>query len=426
VARPPKRRWALGQGIYADAHGITVQARIGTAGKPNFRQSPPVRFGRHDADGVPYSRSHNRELVECYLRLRGALSDARSDAGGAGSLGEAFTQFLAAHPKPAGVESSRAHDYHTHVRAWQQTPLVQLPVTHVPRKAIVDALDAWTAAGKAPTTVNRRKQILAHVLRAALEPDEAGIYTLPTDNIPDVPPRTYAPRGFDLAIVARILAACPDRGQARKGQTRGTVSLTKIRLTVMAWTGLARTSLIRLEKKKVDFRLGRIYVPPRKKGKGVEGMWAPLLPPALEALKQYDAAKLWGTRFSKSSYRKSWVRAVARVQAELEAAATAPDASETAIAMLHQWRAAVPPHCKPYDLRHSFGTDAYQKSGDIYAVAALMQHKELSTTEHYISAGVPAAVQAAIAKMHDAWFPNVPKPTDAPARVFHLVAKPGA
>ena len=127
-----------------------------------------------------------------------------------------------------------------------------------------------------------------------------------------------------------------------------------------------------------------------------------------------------------SSVYKSWRRAVRAVERELRATAEAPDATAQAQAMLAQWEASVPAQCKPYDLRHSFGTDAYAKSGDVYAVKALMQHADIKTTETYIKAAVPERVTQAIDKMRDAWFPNAPKPAAGPARVFHLVDKTGA
>lgn len=430
-------RRSIGQGIYQDAHGITVIARVGY--KENLQSSPPVRFPLVDADGIPYSRRHNRELVECYLRLRAALLDARRVSGGTGSIGVAIDRFLEDHPVVKHDPSPRNRDYKYLLAHWRTSAIAALQVTApVPtvRAAIAKELETWTRAGAAPTTVNRRKQALADVFRPLIPADADGVQILPTDHIPDVPPRRYAPRGIDLAIIARILSALPDRGQGIKGQTRSTVSATKIRLRVMAWTGLALASLIRLKRNQVDIAGARMYFPPRKKAKGSAGVWVDLLPPALEALRDFDAAGLWNRPCSKSSMYKSWRRAVENTRAALVAAAEL-EASETpgvttARAMLEQFdiavRVTVAPDgtvhadCKPYDLRHSFGTDVYHKTGDIYATKAIMQHADIKTTERYIEAAVPARVATAIDKMRAAWFPEAPKP-GATVRDFRVVAK---
>ena len=46
----------------------------------------------------------------------------------------------------------------------------------------------------------------------------------------------------------------------------------------------------------------------------------------------------------------------------------------------------------PYDLRHSFGTEAYRLTGDIKAVGAALGQKTLRMTERYVQAAVSGRV----------------------------------
>jgi integrase len=147
-------------------------------------------------------------------------------------------------------------------------------------------------------------------------------------------------------------------------------------------------------------------------------VWADLLPPALEALRDYDRAGLWGRSFSRSSMHGSYRRAVINTRKALIA-----EAEQTGDrTMLEQFLEAVPENSYPYDTRHSFLTDAYRQTGDLAAVAELGQHASLDTTERYTKAAVPERVAAAIDKMRARWFPEAPKP-GATVRDFHLVEK---
>jgi integrase len=420
-------RRSIGQGIYQDAHGISVVARIGSGAQ--LKTSPPVRFPLVDGDGVPYSRRNNRELVACYLRLRAALEDERRSAGGAGSIGVAIETFLADHPIVRGArDASRCRDLKSLLAPWRTSAIAPLAVTTpVPtlRPAIAAVLEAWRKT-RAASTVRKRKEALADVLRPLIRADADGVQNLPTDHIKSGKDTRRAPRGVDLAIVARILAAIPDVGRAKPGEKRPRYSENKIRLRVMAWTGLTRIALVRLTRERVDFANGKIYYPPREKGAGAPGLWVTLLPPALEALRDYDAARLWQTDPARSSQHSAWRRAVATTRAELvAAAANEDDPAGVAHRMLEQFTVAVPANCHPYDLRHSFATDTVLRSGDVYAAKEILQHADIKTTEHYIGAAVSPRVAAAIEKMRAFWFPESPKP-GAVVRDFHVVSKTGA
>jgi integrase len=417
MARSTRTRTTLAEGIYLDAHGVSVIARIGS--RPNMREAK-ARFPLVDDDGIPYSKRNNGELVKCRLQLLEDLKLQRANAGGeTGSLGAAIDAWKREFPLNvlAGrtVDDKRADD-HRLVAHWRTAPLAAVPVADLKRSHVRAQLQTWLDAGRAASTVNHRKRILGDVLRWTLGADDDENITIATDGIARFAEPAPEPRGILMPILARILATMPDRGRGVKGQTRAAHSESKIRLRVMSWTGLAGKSLMRLERRHVNFSEGKLFLPARKKGKGAAGMWVDALPPAIDALRDYDRAGLWGKSFSRSSLRKSWRVAVANTRKALVAEAEA-SGDRT---MLDQFLASVPPNCKPYDTRHSFLSDAYRQSGDIKAVMDLGQQRSVKTTERYTKAAVPERVANAVEKMRARWFPEAPKP-GATIRDFHVV-----
>lgn len=413
-----RTRRTIVQGIYQDAHGISVIARIGS--RPHLLTAS-ARFPLVDHDGIPYSKKNCDELIRCRLQLFEDLRRTRAQAGGeAGSLGAAIDDWKVAHPltpRSHGtiVEDKRADD-HRLLTHWRMSPLAVEPVAALTRSQIRAQLQAWTAAGRAPTTVNHRKRALGDLLRWALGADDDDDVTIPTAGIACLPPRAPEARGVPLPIVVRILATLPDRGRPTGRGIRPTISHTKIRLRVMAWTGLPHRSLVRLERRHVNFRDGKLFLPARKKGKGAPGVWVDALPAALDALRDYDRAGLWGRPFSRASMHKSFRRAVAHTRAALMAEAEV-SGDRT---LVEQFLAAVPPNCRPYDLRHAYLSEVYRLTGDIKAVQELGQHASRDTTDRYTRAAVPERVAQAIDQMRARWFPDTPKP-GATVRAFHVV-----
>lgn len=413
-----RKRITLAEGIYLDAHGVSVIARIGSA--PNILEAK-ARFPLTDHDGIPYSKSNNSELVKCRLQLLGDLRDRRAAGGGeTGTLGAAIDEWKVAFPlTPPGadgniVEDKRSDD-HRLLAHWRTSALATDAVVTLKRSAIRAQLKTWSSEGRAPTTVNHRRRALADVLKWALGSDDDD-RSLPTDGIAYLPPPQPEPRGMLMPIVARIIASMPDRGRPTRNEGRADYSETKIRLRVMAWTGLAHKSMERLDRRHVNFGAGKLFLPARKKGKGAPGVWVDLLPPALEALRDYDRVGLWGRPFSRSSMHGSWRRAVVRTRKALvEDAEKSGDRT-----MLEQFLTSVPPNCRPYDLRHSFLSDVYRQTGDLRAVQELGQHADLKTTNRYTKAAVPERVASAIEQMRKRWFPETAKP-GATVRAFHVV-----
>lgn len=266
------------------------------------------------------------------------------------------------------------------LRHWLNSPLAAQRRHEITRGDVKAQLAAWTDAGAAASTVNHRLR----ALRALYHELDGKDAPNPTTGIqkqrePDAEPRAVHP-AVAFAILEQL------RPIGKKGAKRD--SATKIRLRVMVTTGLPHSQLMRLARRDVDFTKGVFYARPRRKGKGAPGAWLPLLPQAVDALKAYDAAKLWETSFSRDSMRRSFRLAVEKV-------VQAADASGVA---LH-----LPPKLRPYDLRHSFLTAAYLATGDLRAVQALAQHSDIKTTRRYTEGAVDARAALAIQELAKRW-----------------------
>jgi integrase len=418
-----RTRFTLAEGIYQDAHGITVLARIGS--KPNLLEAK-TRYPLVDNDGIPYSKKNCGELIKCRLQLLEDLRQQRRKAGGeAGTIGAAIDKWKREHPLPERAATNRKlQNDHGYLAHWRTSPLASEVVEDLKRSQVRAQLTTWFEAGASASSVNHRKCALGDLLRWALGADDDSEIRIATDGIENWKLPKIKARGLPMPILTRILANLPDRGRPVKGQKRPMISDTKIRLRVMAWTGLSHISLERLDRTRVNFRDHKIFYPDREKGEGAEGVWADLLPPAYEALRDYDRAGLWGREFSRSSMHGSYRRAVKNTRKQLVKAIDTADeaAREDAKAMLEQFDLVVPANPYPYDTRHSFASDVYIQTGDLKAVKELLQHASLTTTERYTKGAVPARIAQAIDKVRAKWFPDAPKP-GATVRDFHVVTK---
>lgn len=226
-------------------------------------------------------------------------------------------------------------------------------------------LERWRADGYAASTVNHRRTALMHlwtVLDGKSAPNPAR--DVPRYSTDPAPPAALSP-----AAVRALLAAMPE-------------SQTKARLLVMAWTGWPQAQLTRLEPADIAWNKA-VYVRGRKKGRGVPGVWLPLLPAAWRALRLFKRYGCWGT-FSTSSMRAAFRRAAEKVakNPKLSKALRAEVADVT-----------------PYQLRHSFGTLIAGVTQDDRAVQTLMLHADIRQTHRYTSATVDPRTAAAVGRV---------------------------
>jgi integrase len=239
-------------------------------------------------------------------------------------------------------------------------------------------LEKWRAAGYAANTCNHRRTALMHlwsVLDGKSAANPARDVPRYHDDSLDAPPRALSEAACEL-----ILACMPD-------------CQTKARLVLFAWTGWPPAQMARLEPGDIRWN-DAVRVRPRRKGKGAQGAWLPLLPQAWTALEAFRRLGCWG-EFSTDSARKSF-RLAARKARRLIAGAYARHEVDRAAARRLRLELL---DVTPYQLRHSFGTLVAGTTGDERAVQTLLQHADVRTTHRYTEATADPRAAAALAKV---------------------------
>jgi integrase/recombinase XerC len=163
------------------------------------------------------------------------------------------------------------------------------------------------------------------------------------------------PRGLSFKVLQKVFRKMPD-------------TKTKARLMVLAYTGIPRASLMRMRAEDIDYKAKTALVPRRRKGAGTKLRVLPLTPQAIKAFKMLNRFDGWG-HFSRASLLQALKRACV-------------SAKVTPI--------------RAYDLRHSFASEAYARTGDIGAVQALLDHADVKMTNRYTLKAVDARVQKAV------------------------------
>ena len=177
-------------------------------------------------------------------------------------------------------------------------------------------------------------------------------------------------RGTDYGTIDKILASMPDTLPRRKG-TPPALNLGKLRVAVLAHTGLPPGILMDVTAKDLDWSRRKVRIEPREKGDGVEARKLSLTDPGFAAFRAFDAAHAYG-EYSIAALNKTFQRHAAKVGA--------------------------PPDLTLYDLRHSFGTLMYFVFKDDATVARFMLHAEGSVmTARYRRAANDSVDEAAAA-----------------------------
>lgn len=360
--RGPRRR--LAPNIYQDDAGIAVKVMVaGREREQRFPLGTPLERLEEARDDFRADQRAAKPATEGTLRadVLDYLATIDDD-----QKRKTLT-LLCAHWVAGYGERSR----------WALTPLV-----------IRQQLATWRRQGVAASTCNHRLSALRGVFRALNQPDEPN-YPAQVKKLPEPPAE---PRALPYALIARILAAMPDRGRAEKGQTRGAVSLTKLRLSLMAYTGLPPAQIMRIQPETdIDWQTPALRVRPRRKGRGRPETWQPLIPQAVTALRALVAAGALPGAYSNDAVSTSFRRACRTVIAQQIAAGEPP--------LPHRVDAAgrIIPLVRVYDLRHSWGTLALRVSKRREAVQHLMLHADARQTDRYTLAAIPEAVAEAAA-----------------------------
>jgi len=270
---------------------------------------------------------------------------------------------------------------HGSASRWALTPLV-----------IRQQLAAWRMAGVAANTCNHRLSSLRGLFRTLNTLDEPN----PAADIRKLEQPPSRGRALDYRDIVRILDAMPLRGRATRTKTRPAVNLSRLRLTVMAYTGLPQEQIQQIDPSRdIQWDAPALRARARRKGKGTRERWVPLLPVAVDALRQLVAAGALPARWSTSSLRMSWLRACRVVIREQLAAGEPPLPHDVGPG------GAIRPRVRPYDLRHSFAAVALGRSANLAGTQYLLQHASADQTLVYGDAAIAPAATVVVGSLAD-------------------------
>jgi integrase len=215
---------------------------------------------------------------------------------------------------------------------------------------IATALQAWRQTLSA-SSCNSRRAALQHLFTMLDGKDARN----PVRAVPKFQLPAPAPRALDYKTIRKILTQIP------KGPD-------KARLSMIAYVGLPHGIIAQLTPDCFNAKEKTLMVPGRKKGRGVRGRALPLTQSGVRAVALMASTKAWGA-FPRFHLRRVFSQACAAVGVTV---------------------------ARPYDLRHSFGTELYRTSGDQQAVQFLMLHASPQMTQRYTLAAIPSRAKRAI------------------------------
>jgi integrase len=384
-----QRRTRVAPGIYQDAYGFSVIAKVGTY--PNHLLSPEIRFPPETPIPTMVARWHREKM---------RLTDERVKAGDGpvarGTLAADVRTYLETALLTPQRKAERkdqltwwCESFGTRRRAELQSPDIRRALNGLIHKG---------RDGKTPmaaSTVNKYRFALSHVY-TVLDGKQAAN---PLRDVPKYTEPDPEARDVSYEIIEKIIDEVRDRGA-----TLESVSLTKARIRVFAYAPVTPAQLRRMKRSDVDWQGSKMITPGRKKGKGTQPIGKPLTSLGLAAFQAFDAANGWEKPFSRSSLYRTFTAARDRAVAALRV--ERPD--------LELARAET---MRPYDLRHSFATVASRVIGDEAVVSVLLSHGDQRTTRRYTRGALPDHMQAAGDVLDAAFTAPHPKPKDVPRPV---------
>jgi integrase len=275
-------------------------------------------------------------------------------------------------------------DARNHLRHWHRTPLGKRRTETITKADLSAVVAEWLAVEDPPAanTINHRRRALVQCFTWLGYEDDNPARRLSRQR----QPKPEA-RAIDIWIAEAIIDAMPDRG-LRRGGIKATKerSKTKARFRVMLWTGIPPATMGRIRPSDVDLGRATVYLRPRRKGEGAEGVTLPLLPQGVAAFRDWLRAFAWGAPSSGSSWKS--FQAGLRAYKAAEARAGRP--------------VVLPADLRPYDLRHTFLSWFLETTGDLVATKEYAQHTDIRSTLRYTQRGASARLQKAVALCHQA------------------------
>lgn len=321
-------RKKLAKGIYEDRSGIVI--RISVKGEP-------VDY-RRDLDGTPYKGRALSWLKQERVRRQAAATLKADNKALKSAFADDVRQFL---QTLSGGHRINVQGYMAH---WERL------LAGKERNAIteLDVQTAFAAIHKAPSTKRHLRRALVkfyETLNGVSGYNPARVLTPPQT------PQEEA-RAIPYPIIEKIFAALtPSRARAR--------------LKVIAYVGLPQKQIAQLQPSDLRLKEREIIARPRRKGAGSAGRVLPLSNAAVAALQEFVDLNAFGT------FQNAQLVRTFRLGAERAGVSLAKDA-------------------RPYDLRHSFLTEIYRRTGDPFAVSELGLHATIEQTQRYAKGAVSA------------------------------------
>lgn len=235
----------------------------------------------------------------------------------------------------------RTRDLHD----WCQV-LGMRPRSQLTREDYRLVLNDWRLKPLAASTVNHRRTAMLHLYTLL---DGKGAPN-PLREIPPFDEPPAEPRDLGLRVVTAILKQMPR-------------SKTRARLKVLAWTGVRGNSeLGKMKPEHVNLTTRQCWVPTGKHGTPRQ---LALNTAGVLAWREFARLNAWGP-YQKDSLRRSFQRAVAKVNAARQKAGQAPL-----------------PHVRVYDLRHTIATALRRAGADLADIQGHLGHTSPRMTQRY-------------------------------------------
>lgn len=371
-----KRRTKIAPGIYQDAYGYSVIARVGSDDRE--MSSPELRFPLTEKLATMQAAWHREKM-----KLRDALAKAGDGPVVRGTLAADVRRYL----ETAKLTSQRHDERKDQLEWWCESfgskRRAELEAPDL-RRAL-NGLERGGRDGKTPmaaSTVNKYRFALSHVF-TVLDGQAAAN---PLRDVPKYQEPDPEARDIPYAIIDRIIDDIRDRGQGPS------LSRTKAIVRILAYTPVTPAQLRRMRRADVQLHVGRfgeIVTPGRKKGRGTKAKRKPLVSEqGREAFRAAEAAGCWTddgafVQFSRSSLHRTFTDARDRIVAALRL--EQPDLDLARVAQM-----------KPYDLRHSFATVAsIMLKGNESVVGEFLDHQDPRTTKRYTQAALSEHMRVA-------------------------------
>lgn len=366
--------------IYKTSYGWRVYVRSAHP-KTGKSRLAPVRFKSSvTLEELEHFRdSHKLETRRLRMRARKAATEAVATSKGTFKQ-DAATYLALKTVKAMPSYKDRVRDIGLWVAAFGSRQR-----SAITTRVIDEQLQHWINEEYAASTVNNRRTALMSMYtrldgRAAANP----VRDTRVFDEPDL-----EARGLPYELVVRILDAIPaERSYSHLRPTKITQLKTRVRLEVMAWTGMRASQLGRLARKDVNFEEQWFVAPRSLKGNRKPRhprplIRKPLTTDAAAALRRFFELEFEGP-FSASSARRLFVRAVKDVEKAIQKERTDPTFR-------------LPAGIRPYDLRHSFGTEMLRRTKSLETVAELLDQTSTRMTKRYALGAVTDVMREAAA-----------------------------